>query len=231
MKSHLFLAAALLAAAPATAQEAPSAPPAAAAAPVTEIDPARLALARTAVEHIFPAGTYERMMKSNMDSMMGSMMDSMFDMPMGDLLPEGGKADGKTEAGGKTMRELMAAEDPHFEERLTITNRVMMAEMVPIMNRLEPDVREGLARAYARRFDAAQLGEINRFFATPAGHAFASESLMLWTDPEIMAMMSKFAPELIKEMPALMEKVAAATAHLPPPPDKSKGRSDRKRRS
>jgi hypothetical protein len=230
MKTRLIFAAALLAAAPVHAQDAAPAP---GVAPAAEVDPQRLALARLTVQHVFPAGTYERMMKSSMDTMLDNMMASMFDMQMRDLLPEGSPEDKAiaAEVGAKTMRELVMAEDPHFEERMTITNRVMMTEMIPIMTRLEPDVREGLARAYARRFDAAQLGELNRFFATPAGGAYASESLMLWMDPEIMGMMGKFVPEMIKEMPAVMEKVAAATAHLPPPPaDKAKGKSDRKNR-
>jgi hypothetical protein len=227
----ILLAAAALVATPAPAQEA--SPPASAPAAAAPIDEQRLAIARATVQHVFPAGTYERMMKSSMDSMMEGMMSSMFDMPAGDMLPQGSERDKeiKAEIGDKTMREVISAEDPHFEERLKITNRVMMTEMVPIMSRLEPDVREGLARAYARRFDAAQLTELNRFFSTPAGHAYASESLMLWTDPEIMGLMGKLAPEMIKEMPAIMEKVTAATAHLPPPPDETKGKSGKKKRS
>ena len=229
---HL-IAIALLAAAPAAAaaQEQPSAP-APAAAPSADIDPQRFAAAQAVVRHVFPQGTYQRMMSTMMDSMMDGMMDSMFDMQMGDMIPEGspGHEEMKAEVGNKTMRELMAAEDPHFEERLKITNKVMVEEMMPIMSRLEPDMQQGLARAYARKFDAAQLTELDRFFSTPTGHAYATESLLLWMDPEIVSMMGKLMPELIKEMPAIMGKVQAATAHLPMP-EPRKGKSSKKKGS
>ena len=226
----LLLAAAFLAAAPAAAQTRPAEAPAPSPAP-SDIDPQRLALAGQVVLHVFPEGTYQRVMSTSMEAMMDGMMNSMFDMQMGDILPEGSAQDREAEAelGRKTMRELMAAEDPHFEERLKISNKVLMAEMVPIMSRLEPDVRTGLARAYARRFTADQLSELNRFFSTPAGHAYATESLLLWTDPEIMSLMGKAMPDLMKEMPAIMEKVQAATAHLPLPQPR-KGKSSKKKR-
>ena len=230
---HLIAAAFFAAAAPVAAQDqGPAADPPPAAAPAAPaIDPQRLALAESVALHIFPEGTYQRMMTVSMDSIMDTMLDSMLDMQMGDMLPEGSAEDREmeAEAGRKTMRELMAAEDPHFEERFRITNKVIAAEMAPIVTRLEPEMRSGLARAYARKFTAEQLTELNRFFATPVGHAYAAESMMLWVDPEITTLMGKMMPELVTEMPAIMEKVQAATAHLPMP-EPRKGKSSRKKR-
>jgi hypothetical protein len=119
----------------------------------------------------------------------------------------------------QSLRELMAKEDPYFRERMRITNRVMMDEMIPLIRRLEPDIREGVAAAYARRFTAEQLAELNAFFATPTGRAFASESMLIGMDPDILARIKKLGPEVVREMPRILEKVKAATAALPPPPE------------
>ena len=213
MKHVLILAAAIVGV-PAAAQQSP-APPAAAALPAP--DPARLALATQTVERIWPLGTYARMMNGTMDTMMNQMTASMFDMKPGDLVPgeQGREAD--KALGGKTMRQVMFEADPQFEERMRITNRVMMGEMAKLMTELEPQVRVGLARAYARKFDERQLADMNRFFATPSGAAYARESMMLFVDPEFIKMMGELAPRMMQVMPAMMEKAKAATAHLPEP--------------
>ncbi len=204
-----------------------AAPPAAAVPParpaVGATDPARLQLARAAVDHIWPVGTYARMMKGTFEQMMDSMMATMLDMPMQDMvsgfIPQGEDGEqARKELGNASMRELAAKADPHFEERFRITNRVMMSEITTLMTQLEPALREGLSRAYAGRFSAEQLTDLNRFFATPTGRVYAAESMLLFTDPEVMKLMAKATPELMKAMPAMYKKVEAATAHLPPPP-------------
>lgn len=218
MTRIFLLVAAALAAAPAAAQVGP--PAAQGAATAQPIEPQRLAAATAVVEYLWPLGTYERMMRGSMDMMANQMMASVFDMRLGDLAGGLGDDGEKMKPGeaDMTLREAMAKSDPHFQERMAITNRVLMEEMLPVMGRVEPAVRTGLSRAYARKFDVAQLGEMRRFFATPAGGAFARESMVLWMDPEIMSAMSGFMPEMMKEMPRIVQKVGEATAHLPPPP-------------
>ena len=210
MKSIIFAVALATTALPAMA--APPEAPAATAAPArAPIDPERLALARQAVSSIIPPGTMQRIMKSSMGNMEEMMLKGMFDMKGSDLGVEG---EGKE----KTLREAMAEKDPHFEERMRITNRVMAEEMGTIFNRLEPRMVEGMSRAYARRFSLAELTEINRFFASPAGSSFARQSFEMMTDPEIMAEMMSFMPELMKDIPGIAEKLKKAPALLPPPP-------------
>lgn len=211
----IILAAALLAA-PVHAQ--PAQPPA-----QETVDPARLALARVTVDAIWPSGTYQRMMSGTMSTMMSQMMGSMMDMKAGELAKTAGAPAGDqaaAEAGDKTLRQMMATEDPYFEERMRRTNEALMKGMIPIMNKLEPSVREALARVYARKFTAAQLEDLNRFFATPTGKTYGTESIMLMVDPEVIAAIGSLMPEMIKDMPDLMKQVAAATADLPPPPKK-----------
>lgn len=190
----------------------PASPPPTQAAPAKPpIDPERLALAKQAVAAIIPPGTMQKVMKDSMGGMEEMMLKGMFDMKGSDLGVDG-------EGKDKTLREAMAEKDPHFEERLRITNRVMAEEMGVIFTRLEPRMVEGMSRAYARRFTVAELTEINRFFASPAGASFARQSFELMSDPEMMSEMMAFMPEMMKEMPAIGEKLKKATAHLPPPP-------------
>ena len=206
MKSIALVAALGLALTPAAAK--PPASQATTAKP--QVDPERLALARTAVAAIIPPGTMQKIMKDSMGNMEEMMLKGMFDMTGADLGVTG-------EGQEKTLREVMAEKDPHFEERMRITNRVMAQEMGIIFSRMDPRMIDGMARAYARRFSVAELTEINRFFASPAGASFARQSFELMSDPEMVAEMMSFMPEMMKEMPAIGEKLKKATAHLPPP--------------
>lgn len=195
----------LVLAAPAFAQTAP--------APTTAPDPARLAAAEKAVAALVPDGIYMKMMRNQFPRMMDTMMAQM----MGKTPAELGFSDAAPD-GGKTMRETMAGADPHFQERMRIMTRVMGEEMGVVFEKIEPRVRAGLSRAFARKFTTQQLDEMNAFFATPAGKTFANEYLTTFMDPEVIQEMMAATPEMMKAMPAIMEKVEAATKHLPAPP-------------
>lgn len=184
-------------------------------------DPARLAAARPVIDKLWPLGTYKKMMDRTLDAMMDSMLASMFDMKASDLAAMGGaNASEARKLGDASLNDLARAGDPHFEERMRITMQVMMGEMTTLMTKVEPDVRQAMATAYARRFTLAQLGDIDRFFATPTGRIYAGESLLLMSDPEMIKAMQAFTPELMKAMPGIIEKTKQATAHLPLPPKK-----------
>ncbi|APR52033.1 DUF2059 domain-containing protein [Sphingomonas koreensis] len=199
-------AAALAFAAPAIAQTAPATAAAA--------DPARLAAAEKAVASLVPEGIYMKMMRNQFPRMMDAMMAQMMGQTPNEMgMPEAG-ADGD-----KPMRETAAKADPHFEERMRIMTRVMGEEMGTVFEKIEPRVRTGLSRAFARKFTIEQLDAQNAFFATPAGKAFANEYLTTFMDPEVMQEMMAAMPEMMKAMPAIMAKVEKATAHLPAPPE------------
>lgn len=213
MKLHLLVAAALVST-PALGQETVS-PPAAVAAPIYA---ERLPEAQKVVDHVFPPGTYTRMMDGTMDSLMKSVMAGVDDLPMKDIgriagLPE----DQLTEMGEGKLKEMMSIIDPAFNQRMEATTRVMMGEMTKLMSQLEPSVREGLASAYARRFTKQQLADLNQFFATPTGSVFAAESMMLFMDPEVMDRMMAMMPEMAKQMPTIMGSVEKALAQYPKP--------------
>lgn len=193
-------------AAPATAEQ-PAEKPA-------PVDPERLAVAREIARAFWPDGTMQKMMGS-MSGMQSGMMSEMFNQTPKDLGVEAGK-DVKDD--GKTLGEYVREKDPHFEERMSIANRVMMEEMGKLMGELEPQLRESMALLYARRFSKAELSDIAAFFKTPSGKNYAAQLIPMMTDPEYLKSMAGLAPKIMQAMPAIVERVKKETAHLPPPP-------------
>jgi len=182
-------------------------------------DAARIAAAKPVIDRLWPLGTYRRLMDGTMSKMMDQMMSSMFDMKAADMVggfDKSGQA--AKELGDRSMGEVAAGKDPHFRERMKITIDVMMGEMIPLMEKMEPAIRESLTGVYAGKFDVRQLGEMNTFFATPTGAAYADQAMLMMMDPEVMKSIQGFAPELMRAMPGIMTKMEAATKHLPPPP-------------
>lgn len=209
-----------LALALAVAQPATPPPAVPTTAPLAPADPARAAPARRIAARLLPDGVFATMMKSSMDMVSNSMTNQMFDIPLRDFVSMAGIENAETaELGPATLKQIMEIFDPAFVERQRITMQVMGAEMGTLMTTMEPDYRAGLAESLARRFDAGQLGEIDRFFATPAGAAYAGQSMLLFVDPAMMARMQTMMPRLMQAMPAIMQKVTAATATLPKPRD------------
>ncbi|MCI4590972.1 DUF2059 domain-containing protein [Sphingobium sp. BYY-5] len=209
----------------ALAQEKP------ASAPVAAADPARVAAARPVVEKLFPVGTYRRMLGETMSKMMDGMMGNMMKMPIAQIASMSGvAADKLTGMSQASLEEVSTIVDPHFRERTKLGMDAMMAGMADIMNDFEPNVREALIRAYARKFDVRQLGEINAFFITPTGNKFASDYMSMFMDPDIMGEMQALMPQMMKKMPELAERARKAADSLPPPrkiSDLSKAEKDK----
>lgn len=181
--------------------------------PQPDPQPARLALARATAAGVLPDGTYAALF----DEMMGGMVDRFLSMSEADFEQKDGK--GKP-AGSATLRQELAKDDPHFEERMRITRRVVGEELTKISALMEPKLRDGLARAIARRFDERQLGEINAFLATETGRAFGGQSMRMWVDPDVMRSMLQSFPDMITAMPGAIKRLESETAHLPKPPKK-----------
>jgi len=209
------LAFSLSAASAAYAQAAPE-PAAAPQAEAAPIDPARLEAARKAVTYIFPAGTYARMMDRTVNSIMQPMMDSVGKLPLRDLAAMGGVSEEKLAAMPEgTLEEAMSILDPAFKERTSAAMPIMFKAMGGLFSEFEPAMQEGLSRAYARQFDVRQLAELNAFFATPTGSTYASNSMLVFTDPEIMSSMQALVPVMMKRMPDIMKTVEEELKKFP----------------
>ena len=70
--------------------------------------------------------------------------------------------------------------------------------------------------------NSVPLGDINAFFATPSGHALASQYMQLWLDPDTIRSIFGSVPEMMKLMPEMMQKFKAANDQFPEPPAKAK---------
>lgn len=209
----LAAAAGLAFAQPAAAQDAPSAAPAA-------VDPARAAAARATIDYIFPAGTYGKLFGGTFSQIMDQTMNSVSAMPMADLVRSTGVPQEDIAKLGKTsLADVMEIMDPAYKQRQKATMDAMMPALTHMMATMEPSMREALAEVYAKRFTLAQLNDMNRFFATPSGTAYANNSMLIMMDPEVVGRIAKDMPkmmqDLVAQMPAIQEKVKAATADLP----------------
>ena len=182
--------------------------------PQPDPDPARLALSRMSVGSMWPDGAYGKMMTS----MMGGMFDRVMQMKPADLAAMSAKGAKPAAAkAGLSIHDQAAAKDPYFDQRMAAMREVLNEEFGKISTIIDPRIRDGLARTMARRFDAQQLSDINRFFATPSGHALAGQAMQLWVDPDMMRSLVGALPEMMKLMPEAMQKVQAANEKFPKP--------------
>lgn len=180
--------------------------------------PQRLALARATAAGVLPNGTYASMF----DELASGMIDHVLSLSAADFDVKDSKGKPASKA---TLRQEIAKEDPHFDERLRIMRKVVGEELVKISAVMEPQMREGLARSIARRFDEKQLAEINAFLATDSGKAFAGQTMRMWIDPDVMRSMVQSVPHMIGAMPGALMRLEAETAHLPKPKKKDEKKS------
>jgi hypothetical protein len=173
------------------------------------VEPARLAAAQRVGDLVYPSGALQQAW--NMSPMLQTMMGMRiadFGLPFPP--PGGAPADA-------TIGQMATQHDPHFAERVRIYGQVVAEETARIFTMVEPDFRRLMATVYARRFTVPELEEIGRFYATPAGRRYAGEALTLMQDPEFIRGLMLMMPRVAMQMPAVVQRVTAATAHLPPP--------------
>ena len=188
--------------------------------PQADPDPARLALARTSVAAMWPDGAYRDMMVG----FAGGMVDNVMRLKKSDL-PVGTRKTAKADASADlSLHDAAAAKDPYFDERVAAIRAAVTDEFGRVSAVIDPRVRDGMARAMARRFDARQLTDINGFFATPSGRSFAAQYMQLWLDPDMLRGLMGAMPEMIKLMPDVMKRVKEANDKFPAPPSSQKGK-------
>ncbi len=184
------------------------------AAPATEAKASPLATEIAA--KLFPDGTYRRMLGPSFTKMMSGMTDSLGSMPIGPILQAAG-LDEKTlpNLDKASIGEIMEIIDPAYKERMRRLVDGMFAAMIPLFEKMEPDLRDGLALSLQSRFSPAQLGELKGFFSTPTGSAFAAQQMMLFMDPAVMGKMQAQMPKIMEAMPGLVAEATKVTADLP----------------
>lgn len=175
---------------------------------------------------ILPEGAYARLMTNlvdNFDSIVDTMMQS-FMKQIATADPDA--TDAKlAELENLSFTDLMTKSDPHFPERLSIIKKVVGEELTAVSAVVEPEFRMAMAQIFARKYDDATLEQLNRFFASPAGAAFANDFMGMMTEKEMLGAFAGMFPKLIGPIAKIGERIKAETAHLPSPP-KSGGQGE-----
>ena len=182
--------------------------------PLTAEQEVRLPVAEAVVGTMMPDGFYGTMMGKMVDKMIRPMM-SMFSSPEFFLAA---RLDLDEEAIGnlttEEQAEISAMLDPALDRRVDAIIDVMTDKMGGMFAVMEEPVREGLAKAYAVRFDDRQLADIAAFFATPTGSVYARESMALFSDPQVMQASMKALPTMMSGFGSMETAMAEAMADL-----------------
>ena len=180
------------------------------------IEPARLALAQQTTAALVPSGSLERMM----DNLYGKMFKTIMGQADGasDLMlsiKTGVESDTIAALDAGTKTAIADLFDPHRKEREEQITRLVKPLISEALADLEPPMREGMAKAYARKFSAQQLGELNAFFATPTGQAYAQEWMAAQADPEVMLAVAKAVPPMVLKFIDRAPAIAEGFKDLP----------------
>ncbi len=185
---------------------------------LTDEQLARLPAATTVVSTMLPEGFYSELMADMMDSIMGPMMGMM----SGELAATGVLAS-RLSADEAALQELSAEQkielasilDPAFGDRGVVMETLMGDIMTQAAIQIEPVYREGMSRAYAVRFNEAQLADIAEFFETPTGAIYATENMKLMADPQVMSASMQALPAMMSQFGDMEARMEEAFADLP----------------
>lgn len=191
--------------------------------PLTHEQEARLPMASEVVAKVMPEGSYARMLEDTMAQVMQPMFAMMGSTMPAELIAQrlGLAADEIAALDSDKRAAISQLIDPHFGQRNEAAFAYMLDEMTAIMVQLEPGMRGGLAKAYAVRFTAQQLQDIAAFFATDTGAFYATESMLVFTDPQVMQGSMQAMPLVIEHMPQIMagmEEIFAGSPAAPAAP-------------
>lgn len=180
------------------------------------IAPAQLALAQQTTTALIPTGSLEKML----DNLYGKLFKGLMDEFGGtsDLMlsiKTGVESEKIAALDDKTKLAAAGIFDPYRQQREDQITNIVKPLISEALTDLEGPMRNGLAHAYARKFTAQQLGEMNAFFATPTGKAYSSEWMALQADPELMLAMIKAVPPLVGKFMDRGSEIEAKFKDLP----------------
>jgi len=184
----------------------------------TPIDPALLSKGERIAQAVVPQGSYRKIIAETFKSIVEPMMEGFDEVPLSVIASFAGVGEDeiKLKEGAK-LSDLMMIVDPHYKKR----NRTMMSKLSDIMidlsDDIEPSIREGMAKAYARRFTAKDLEAVAQFYETESGAKIAGESLGIFASPEVMSASMEMMPQFMERFFGEMESITKGSDDLPPP--------------
>lgn len=186
--------------------------------PLTAEEQARLPLAMALADKVVPAGSLGSMMDGMMGGMFGAIIGTDFEPSARDVISRrvgvfSVDTDSITDQQATRIADLL---DPAWRERETRSREFTEQAMGRVMQAVEPEVRQTIAELYAIHFSEAQLTDIDAFFATPSGAAYARQSYRMASDPRLTATMMQMMPQAMEQMVSVQVDLDAALADLPP---------------
>jgi Uncharacterized protein conserved in bacteria (DUF2059) len=179
-------------------------------------EPVRLDLAKVTASKLLPDGAYAKIMDGMFEQMLTPIMNILPGLTNEQIVAATGASEedvaALTEEKKAAVTQII---DPQNKDRGKQIIDVMKPMISEAMAVIEPAMRTGLSRAYARKFTAAQLMTINGFFTTPTGAAFARESFALQADPEVMQATFKELPAIFSSFMSDEAKFKAKFDALP----------------
>ena len=183
--------------------------------PLTEEQQARLPLAKEIVGKMIPEGTLGEMMGGMFDSIFDPIMEMATSNPKGDVAKMLGVESYELDVTEEQAVELATILDPVWKERNSLMASTMPALMKDMMQVMEPPMRKAMSEAYAVYFNEQELNDIDAFFSTESGLAFARKSFTMASDPRIIGASMEAMPAMMESLGSLETKMEEATADLP----------------
>lgn len=146
--------------------------------PIPETD--RLVIANRITSRLFPVGTNERVVRTMMNDLIRPMIDRTLELNLveaidlfgidEDVVPR--SADIKETS---SFGELIAEVEPDYREKMDAVFDAYIEISGLVSEPIEPALADAMARDYARKYNLAQLNDLDMFFSTPTGALFAKD--------------------------------------------------------
>lgn len=183
--------------------------------PLTADQQGRLPQASRIITRMIPEGTLGEMMGGMFDKLMGPMM-AMGGSPAAAVVQKGiGVSPGEAGLDDEQTAAIAALLDPAYEERHAREMAIMPTMMREMMTVMEPTMRKAMAELYAINFSQKELDDIEAFFQTDSGTAYARKSFTMSSDPRILSASMESLPQMMGAIGDMEKKIAAASADLP----------------
>lgn len=185
--------------------------------PLTAEQEARLPLARRVVERIMPPGVLGEALGGMFDGMLGPLLEGAANPQpaevVAELLGMQGTDLDLSEAEAARAAQLL---DPAWQERRRREVEAAPALLGAMMGAMEAPLRDAMTELYAIHFSQGELADIDAFFATPSGAAYARQSYAMTSDPRLSAAMISQMPLLFSSAQSIEQQLAEMTADLGP---------------
>lgn len=181
------------------------------------IAPEQLALGEQVATAMFPQGSYRRVMNETFRDLLQPMLESINFLDNSRIISFAGvDLQLIEELDIETKRQISAIADPNIKERNAASVGAITQLMASVAEEIEPDIRKGLSRAYAKRFEADELQDIIAFMQTPSGQKFGTETFPMLSGREVASAAIQATPRLLERFGDLEGIIEETTSGLPP---------------